>query len=212
MKIVFSLAIALSVISAPLLHAQGNDPATKEAREGSEAAKAGDWDKAIEAFRKAYEMNHKWGGDLAAALQQRASASMKQNQFQEAQTDFTEALKIKPHDAGIHERRAYAEMKLGQMDQALADYNEAIKIDPKEIRYYQIRSYIYEQKKDYKNSLADTDRILKMDPNNAEAKARKDRINKIQELANNQVGATPIPAPPSTPTPSPTPGHKKHKG
>ncbi len=212
MKIVFSLAIALSLISAPLLRAQGNDPATKTAHDGSEAAKAGDWDKAVDSFRKAAEMNKKWNNDLAAALQQRASASMKQNQFQEAATDFTEALKIKSNDAGIHERRAYAEIKLGQMDAALADYNDAIKMNPKEARYYNIRAYIYETKKDYKNSAADTDHVLKMDPNNAEAKGRKDRLAKIQELQNNQVGATPIPAPSGTPTPTATPAaHKKKK-
>lgn len=211
MKTVFSLALAISLLSAPLLPAQGNDPATNAARQGSEAAKAGDWDKAVDSFRKAAEMNKKWNTDLAAALQQRGSAEMKANQFQEAATDFTAALKIKPNDASIHERRAYAEMKLAQMDAALADYNEAIRINPKEVRYYNIRSYIYETKNDTKNAMADTDQVLKMDPNNAEAKARKDRLNKIQELKNNQVGATPIPAPSGTPTPTQTPGHAKKK-
>ncbi len=209
MKIVFSLAIALSIVTAPFLRAQGNDPATNVARQGSEAAKAGDWDKAVESFRKAAEMNKKWNTDLVAALQQRASASMKQNQFQEAATDFSEALKIKSNDASIHERRAYAEMKLAQMDQALADYNEAIKINPKEIRYYLIRSYIYEARNDITNSMADTDHVLKMDPNNAEAKARKERLQKTLQIQANQPGNTPIPAPSQTPKPSPSPKKKK---
>ncbi len=203
MKILFSLAIAFSLMTAPLLRAQGNDPATNVAREGSEAAKAGDWDKAVESFRKAAEMNKKWNTDLVAALQQRASASMKQNRFQEAATDFTEALKIKPNDPAIHERRAYTEMKLSQMDQALADYSDAIKINPKEVRYYLLRSYIYETKNDAKNSMTDTDQVLKLDPNNAEAKARKERLLKIQQLKANEPGSTPIPAPSPTATPSP---------
>ena len=37
-----------------------------------------------------------------------------------------------------------------------------------------------------KNSMADTEQVLKMDPNNVEAKARKDRLNKILEIKANQ--------------------------
>ena len=82
-------------------------------------------------------------------------------------------------------------MKLNDFDKALADYAEAIKINPKEVRYYLLRSYIYETKNDVKNSMADTDHVLKMDPNNAEAKARKDRLNKTLAMKANSAGRDP---------------------
>ncbi|HEY2125347.1 MAG TPA: tetratricopeptide repeat protein [Chthoniobacterales bacterium] len=194
------LAAALGLCPLPTAKAQGNPESAKLARQGSEAAKAADWDKAIAAFRKAAEMDAKWNTNLAAALQQRGAVYMSQQKFPEAAADFTEALKITPRDAAIHERRAYVEMKLHEVDKALADYSEAIKINPQEIRYYMPRAYIYEVKGDLKNSMADTEHVLKVDKNNAEAQARKARLEKIQKMkANEQANApgnTPIPAPP----------------
>jgi len=199
-----SFTVVLSLAAAPLLRAQGNDPATNAARQGAEAAKNGDWDKAVDSFRKAAGMNGKWHHDLGNALQHRGLAYLKDNKFPEAIADFSEALKLNPRDTAILERRAYVEMKVNDFDKALADYSEAMKINPKEVRYYNLRGYIYELKNDVKNSMADTDHVLKMDPNNAEAMARKDRLNKVLAVQATLPGATPIPAPPQTPKPSPT--------
>jgi tetratricopeptide (TPR) repeat protein len=204
-KSLFCVAAALSLCVSPMIHAQGNSESTNIARQGSEAAKAGDWNKAVEAFRKAAEMDKKWAGNLVAALQQRGAVNMGQQKFAEAAADFTEALKINPRDAGIHERRAYVEVKMKDYDKALEDYSEAIKINPKEIRYYLPRSFIYESKGDLKNSMADTEHILKADKNNAEALARKDRLEKIEKMKANAPGPTPIPAPPAPAPPAKKP-------
>ena len=193
------LATALFLSSAPVIHAQGNSEATNVARQGSEAAKASDWNKAVDLFHKATEMDRKWAPNLVAALQQRGVAYMSQQKLPEAVADFSEALQINPRDAGIHERRAYVEMKLNDLDKALADYSDAININPREMRYYLLRSYIYETKGDVKNSMADTDHVLKMDKNNAEAHARKERLQKVEAMKANAPGATPIPAPPAPP-------------
>jgi tetratricopeptide (TPR) repeat protein len=204
-----SFAVIFSIATAPLVVAQGNDPATNAARQGAEAAKNGDWDKAVDSFRKAAGMNGKYNHDLGATLQHRGLAYLKDNKFPQALADFTDALKLSPRDTGILERRAYVEMKMNDLDKALADYDEAIRINPREKRYYLLRSYIYETKNDVKNSMADTEQVLTIDPNNVEAKARKDRLNKILEIKANEEkglpGATPIPQPPHTPKPSPSP-------
>lgn len=197
---VLGVAMVFGLTLSNVVQAAEKEPeSTKIARDGSEAAKANDWDKAVDAFRKAAEMDHKWAPSLSAALQQRAAKSREQQNFQGAEADLTEAMKVAPKDAGIHERRAYAEMKLNKMDAALADYSDAIKLNPKEIRYYLLRSYIYETKGDIKNSMADTDHVLSIDKDNAEAKARKERLQKIETMkANAQAnapGATPIPPP-----------------
>ena len=189
------LATALCLTISHPTHAQGNSEAANLARQGSAAAKASDWNKAVDLFRKATEMDRKWAPNLAATLQQRGAASMSQQNFQAAAADFTEALKLNPRDAGIHERRAYVEIKLHDLDSALADYSEAITINPREIRYYLPRSYIYETKGELKNSMADTEHVLKLDKNNAEARSRKERLEKIQAMNANAPGPTPIPAP-----------------
>ena len=81
---------------------------------------------------------------------------MKNQQFQDAVTDYTEAMKIKSNEPRLYEQRAYAEMKIYAYDKALADYDEVIKLKPKEVRYYNFRAYIYEAKEDNQNAMAET--------------------------------------------------------
>jgi tetratricopeptide (TPR) repeat protein len=151
-------------------------------REGFQATKDKDWNKAVAAFGKAAELDSKQAPNLIAALQQRGTAYTSEQKFPEALADFSEALKMKPNDPGIYERRAYVEMKMNDLDKALADYSEAIKVNPNEVRYYLYRGYIYEKKGDVKNSMADTEKALKLDKHNAEALSRKERLQKIQAM------------------------------
>jgi Flp pilus assembly protein TadD len=197
--------LALCVSQVCQGEAKKNVEANKLALEGVEKAKSQDWDKAVDLLRKATAMDHKYATDLAGVYQGRGYAFAKNQQFQEAIQDYSEALKIKPNDPQIYEQRAAAEMKIYDYDKALADYSELIKLKPNEVRYYNYRAYIYELKNDSKNALADTERVLKMDPNNQEAKARKQRIE--QKLAEN-TPLTPPPGAVSSPKTSPQ-GKKK---
>lgn len=200
---VFTFIAALTVCAAQLSEAQAPKDAkeaNKLARDGAEASKNQEWDKAVDLLRKATALDHKYARDLAAVYQQRGYAAATNQQFQDAISDYGEAIKITPEDARIYEQRAAVEMKLNEMDKALADYSEAIKLKPNELRYLNYRAYIYELKKDLKNSMADTDKVLKLDPNNQEAKARKSRLSAL-EAAN--APFTPIPAPSRKPSPTP---------
>ena len=187
--------IALALCVSQFAQAQANKQTAKEvanySREGFEATEAKDWDKAIDAFRKATELDRKQEPNLVSALQHRGMEYTTQQQYPEAIADFSEALKLKPDDPGIYERRAYVEMKTNAYDKALADYSEAIRLRPNEVRYYLLRGYIYETKDDIKSSMADTEQALKLDPNNQEAKSRKSRLETIQSL-----NAPPSPPPP----------------
>jgi tetratricopeptide (TPR) repeat protein len=183
------LSVVLTFSFPYFSRAQGNQEGIRFAREGMEASKNKDWNKAVDAFRKAAELDGKQAPNLIAALQQRGAAYTNEQKFPEAIADFSEALKMKPNDAGIYERRAYVEMKMNDLDKALADYSEAIRLNPDEIRYYLYRGYIYEKKRDIKKSIADTEKALKLDKRNAEALSRKERLQKIQSM--NAPAATP---------------------
>jgi tetratricopeptide (TPR) repeat protein len=200
---VFTFIAALALCAAQLSDAQATKDAkeaNKLARDGAEASKNQEWDKAVDLLRKATALDHKYAPNLAAVYQQRGYAAATNQQFQDAISDYGEAIKINPEDPRIYEQRAAVEMKLNDMDKALADYSEAIKLKPNEVRYLNYRAYIYELKNDLKNSIADTDNVLKLDANNQEAKGRKNRLQ-AQEAAN--APFTPIPA--RSPRPSPTP-------
>jgi Flp pilus assembly protein TadD len=192
---VFTLVTALALCAAQLYPAEANKNAKESnrlAREGADAAKNQDWDKAVELLRKATALDHKYADELAGVYQGRGYAFAKNQQFQEAIQDYSDALKMKPNDPRIYEQRAAVEMKMYDYDKALADYSELIKLKPNEVRYLNYRAYIYEIKEDIQNSMADTEKVLKLAPNNQEAKARKQRLE--QKLAN----------PPLTPPPPQT--------
>src|SRR5437016_1628835 len=191
------LGIMIFAIGAMVVFGQGNQEAGNLTREGIEASKTKDWDKAIAAFKRAAQLDQHYGPNLASALQQRASVYVSQGKFQEAVTDYSEALKVKATDPDIFERRAYAEMQLKNYDRALHDYNEAIKLSPEEPKYYQVRALIYQTKGDFKAALADVDKILKVDPNNQDALQRKNFLE--AKLA------APATAPPTPSGPIPNP-------
>src|SRR5213594_4387559 len=197
-------ALALCVSQVCQGEAKKNVEANKLAREGAEAAKNQDWDKAVELLRKAASMDHKYSDEISAVYQGRGYAAASNQQFQNAINDYGEAAKLTPQNVRVYEQRAAVEMKIEDYDKALADYSEIIKLKPNEVRYYNYRSYIYELRNDLKNSMADTEKVLKMDPNNQDAKARKQRIE--QKIAEN----TPLTPPPGAVTsPKTSPQGKK---
>jgi tetratricopeptide (TPR) repeat protein len=207
---VFTFITALALCAVQLSQAQANKDAkeaNKLARDGAEASKNQEWDKAVDLLRKATALDHKYATNLAAVYQQRAYAAATNQQFQDAVNDYGEAIKISPEDARIYEQRAAVEMKLNDNDKALADYSEAIKLKPNEVRYYGYRSYIYEIKGDINNSMADAEKVLKLDPKNQEAISRKKRLETLQSMR-----ATPPPPPPAaSKKTSPAAAHTPHK-
>jgi tetratricopeptide (TPR) repeat protein len=201
MKTLFALCVAsiLGLSIAPAAQQEGNPEAAKIAREGSQAAKDQDWDKAVEKFRKASEMDRKFTQSLALAYQQRAYSYAKDQRFQDALNDLDEAIKIKP-DARAYEQRGAIERGINDYDKALDDFAEASKLSPGEIKYHNYRAFIYETRGDLKNAMAENDAALKISPKNKEAIDRKARLQKIQQ-ANSTLPAPN--APPVTPPPKP---------
>jgi Predicted N-acetylglucosaminyl transferase len=204
MKTLFALCLVTTfgLSTAQSAQQEGNPEAAKIAREGSQAAKDQDWNKAIERLRKAAEMDRKYTQNLAIAYQQRAFSYANDQRFQDALSDLGEAIKINPRDAHAYEQRAAIEMKMIDYDRAVADYEVAIKINPGEIKYHLYRGYIYELRGDIQNAMADTDRALKIDSKNKEAVERKQRLQKIQSA----TAPTPLPnAPPVAAPPKKNP-------
>ena len=175
------LVAGLTLSLSQPIHSQGNPEANKLAREGSQAYKDQDWDRAISLLKRAFDLDHKYAPNLVAAYEQRAFAEANDQRFQDAILDLEAALKISPREARIYEQRAAVEVKINDYDKAVADYSEAIKLNPNEVRNYLYRGYIYELKGDVNNSMADTDKVLKIQPNNQQALARKQRLQKKQQ-------------------------------
>ena len=191
---ILCLVIMLGLSIAPAAQQEGNPEAAKIAHEGSQAAKDQDWNKAIERFRKAAEMDRKFKENLAIAYQQRAYSYVKDQRFQDALSDLTESIKIKP-EARAYEQRGAIERGISDYDKALADFAEASKLNPGEIKYHNYRAYIYETRVDLPNAMAENDAALKINSKNKEALDRQARLLKLQAL-NAVPSGTPVAAPP----------------
>ncbi len=170
---IISLCVAALALSASPLRAQGNQDAATATKEGIEASKTKDWDKAIAAFRKAAQLEPRYAPNLVAALRQRAVEYRTQQKYPQAAADLSEAIKIKPDDPDIYEQRGYVEMQMKDHDKALADYSQAIKLQPKEAKYYQVRAIVLQTKGDLQGALADVNKTLELDADNADAQQRK---------------------------------------
>ena len=197
---VLCLTTMLGLAAAQAAPQEGNSEAAKIAREASQAAKDGDWNKAIDGFRKAAEKDHKYTQGVGAAYSGRAVTEANDQRFQEALADLAEAIKINPREARFYEQRAAVEVRINDYDKALADYAEASKAEPGEIKYHNYRAYIYETRGDLQNAIAENDAALKVNGKNKEALDRKQRLLKIQALNAPQTN-TPVPAPPKTKKP-----------
>jgi tetratricopeptide (TPR) repeat protein len=201
---VVCLVTTLGLSMAKSAQQEGNPEAAKIAREGAQAAKDQDWNKAIERFRKAAEIDRKYTPNLAIAYQQRAYSYANDQRFQDALADLAEAIRINPRDAHAFEQRAAIEMKMIDYEKALADYGAAININPGEIKYHLYRGYIYELRGDLPNAMAETEAALKISSKNKEAVERKQRLQKIQSAnAAPPANATPVAAPPAPPKKKP---------
>ena len=198
--LIFCLVTILGLATAQPAQQEGNPQAAKIAREASQAAKDQDWNKAIDGFRKAAEMDRKYTTNLAAAYQQRAYAYAKDQRFQDALNDLGEAIRVKP-EASAYEQRAAIERAINDNEKALADFAEASKLSPGEIKYHNFRAYLYELRGDTQNAMAETEAALKISSKNKEALERKQRLQKIQAQTAPQTGATPVAAPPAPSAP-----------
>ena len=198
MKLI-SFGVVAVALSTGSLCAQGNQEAANATKEGIEASKAKDWDKAIAAFRKASHLESRYAPNLVAALRQRAVVYRGEQKFKEAAADLSEALKLKSDDADIFEQRGYIEMQMKDYDKAFADYSQAIKLQPNEAKYYQVRAFILQTKNDFNGAMADVNKVLSMDPGNADAQQRKQFLE-----AKLRGPATPPPMPSGTPIANPT--------
>jgi tetratricopeptide (TPR) repeat protein len=167
-----------AIESSPETDVSAEKKAAEIAREGAQAAKDQNWNKAIGDLRKAAEMDRKYTQTLASAYQNRAYSYVKDQRFQDALNDLNQSILLNRRDALGYDQRATIEMRINDYDKALADYGKAMKYNPGEIRYHLYRGYIYETRGDVQNSMAETDAALKINPKNKEAMERKQRLQK----------------------------------
>src|SRR5919201_6952891 len=100
----FVLTTALAFFASQVCRAaeKKNPEANRLAREGAEAAKSQDFDKAVDLLKKATAMDHKYADELSAVYQQRGYAAANDQRYGDAINDYNEALKLTPQESRIY--------------------------------------------------------------------------------------------------------------
>jgi len=188
MKIFCALVIALLALGPGLSPTEARTKTDANTpnfnREGIEAGKAGNWDKAIEDFKRAAEAEpnrRDINENLALAYRQRGLAEMKKKNWDGAISDFTECLKRKEGDMLARRYRASAYLQKGDSQNALEDYNTLLKEKKDDVEALGGRAFVEVQLKDYDKALADYSSMLKKDSRNVEAYLGRSHVYEVTE-------------------------------
>jgi regulator of sirC expression with transglutaminase-like and TPR domain len=130
--------------------------------------------------------NDKDGGDLAQRafyLTLAGNAWMMANAPDAAVLTLTNALKLKPNDAGLLRDRARAEMILQKPVEAAADIEAALKAAPGDPDALTLRALMRKSQKQYSAALGDIDRALERAPQDSRMLTLRGDIVEAQRRA-----------------------------
>lgn len=110
----------------------------------------------------------RWGDHsdktLAAAFNARGLAFGELEDYVAAISDYSEAIRLNPGNAGGYNNRANAYVALGDYDRALADYAESLRLDPTDAGTFNNRGTVYQKLADYRRAIAHYDEAVRLDP------------------------------------------------
>jgi tetratricopeptide (TPR) repeat protein len=119
-----------------------------------------DFDKAIENYDKAIELNRK---DFVL-YNNRGFAFYKKDDLKKAIEDFDKAIGLNREDHALYNNRAWVYFKQGDLDKAIEDLGKAIELDPKNPMLYNNRAFVYRKQGDLEKAKKDYDKAIELDP------------------------------------------------
>jgi tetratricopeptide (TPR) repeat protein len=135
----------------------------------------GDYPQAREWYHKAlsiYETLEKKGletimirSSLVTTHTEQGIACFKNNDYDRAIAEYTEAIRLDPNYATAYNLRGNACYSKKDYEQAVADYSQAITLNPNEAVYYCNRGSSYSLKGDYDMARLDFEHALRLNPN-----------------------------------------------
>ncbi|MBN1284681.1 MAG: tetratricopeptide repeat protein [Anaerolineae bacterium] len=106
---------------------------------------------------------------MAEAYNNRGIASRRLDDYTQAIEDYSQAITINPDFAEAYNNRGYLYFVQGAYDQAIDDYTRAIELAPGLANAYTSRGYAYYGRGDYRAAIDDYTRAIEIDPGMAEA-------------------------------------------
>jgi tetratricopeptide (TPR) repeat protein len=96
-------------------------------------------------------------------------ASYKKKLYENAISDFSNAIQLDPNYAAAYNERGIAYYDQGKFDKAISDYNEAIRLDPNNAGAYNNRGDVYDDQGKFDEAIRDYNKAIRLNPNDADA-------------------------------------------
>ena len=101
---------------------------------------------------------------IATDILSLANFKSKNRDYLGALTEYTEVIRIDPHNALAICCRGVAYYRLSNDRDAMTDYNRAIALDPKLVIAYYRRGFLHYLAQDYSSAIADYNRAIELKP------------------------------------------------
>ncbi len=123
------------------------------------------YDRAIENYRKAIELNPKY----AEAYSNRGLAYSELKQYDRAIEDYGKAIKLNPDLPEAYNNRGLAYYELKQYERAIENYGKALELNPDDAVAYNNRGLAYYELKQYERAIENYGKALELNPKYAKA-------------------------------------------
>jgi tetratricopeptide (TPR) repeat protein len=124
---------------------------------------SGELEKALDDYARAIALGSEYFPANAAAFTNRASIREQWRDYERAQQDFDEAVKLQPQSAILHYNLAHCLYSKGDRSHALNHYDQAIRFDQDDPLSLNNRAVIYFEKGEHQLALADLELAAKKD-------------------------------------------------
>lgn len=144
---------------------------------GEERRRAGQFEQALQSYRKALQVDpeHFW------SLHQMAQTHLLSGQAEAAVAGYTACIARRPDERICYLTRGIAYASLGQVEAALADLNHAQQLDPNLYAVYLNRGAVHVAAKDYEAAIADFQQAAEIRPTYAGPHVNLGEVLRIQE-------------------------------
>jgi tetratricopeptide (TPR) repeat protein len=100
----------------------------------------------------------------AAAQVQAAMSMLTPGRYEQAVTQFSEALQTDPTSWNAYLQRGVAKQNLGMLDEALEDYRNALVLKPDLLQARTERAEIYRQKGEQRHAVEELSKVIELNP------------------------------------------------
>lgn len=103
-------------------------------------------------------------GESATAFIRRGDAKYSRRDYEDAISDYSEAIRLSPDNAQAYLGRGNARYALEEYPEALTDYDEALKHDPDYVYAFNGRGNVKFARKDFEGAIQDYNQAIQSDP------------------------------------------------